>query len=348
MAAISAVDAPQDETSVRAAVVAAGRIWADSQQELVRLVVELDDSLEWALDGAPTCAHWVASALEVQVCTAREWLRIGRMLRELPATAQAFAERKLSYSKVRALTRVATPTNEAELCTIAARVPAGRLAHALAAWLIRHETPEQTEARQHAARGLQPRVEPDGMVATMIRLPPLEHGRLIAAIDAQVLARRPSCDASADARRRWPSLAQQRADALLHLATNGGGGVVGEVVVHVRGDGCTMDDGTPIADHSVASLLPTTFIRALIHDAERRPINASGRQRHPTTRQKRVVHERDRACVDCGSTDLLQYDHNPAYRHSRETTIDDLERRCANCHHARHNEAEREREERRL
>ena len=123
---------------------------------------------------------------------------------------------------------------------------------------------------------------------------------------------------------------------LLAVLTGGGSRVVTEVVVHVRGDGCTLDDGTPVAESAVARLLSEAFIRVLIHDAERRPINASGRRRHPTTRQKRVVRQRDGACVDCGSTDLLRYDHDPDYQQTHHTTIDELKLRCAPCHHKRH------------
>jgi hypothetical protein len=81
----------------------------------------------------------------------------------------------------------------------------------------------------------------------------------------------------------------------------------------------------------------------LIHDAEGRPINASGSHRHPTRRQKRVVKERDRVCVDCGSQDFLQYDHEPAYDVSHQTVVDQLVARCRRCHRARHR-AENERE----
>lgn len=96
------------------------------------------------------------------------------------------------------------------------------------------------------------------------------------------------------------SLAQQHTDAVAALVVEGGGGMEAEVVVHVRGDGCTLDDGTPLAGSVVERIAPSAFIRALIHDTEGRPVNASGRQRHPTSRQQRVVKERDRVCRDCG------------------------------------------------
>jgi hypothetical protein len=327
----------EETGSLRAEIVAVGANWSAAQRRLVRLVVELDESGEWALDGAPTCAHWVAAALGLEVCTAREWLRIGRVLAKLPEIDGAFDAGDLSYSKVRTLTRVATPENEAELLRIALRTPAGRLGHALASWLTRHETPEETEARQHAARSFSTRIDPDGMVAGFFRLAPLEAGRLVAAIDA--LVRRRAADASADASANggvWPSIAQQRADALVELATCGGAAVETEVVVHVRGDGCALDDGTPVADSVVERIAPASFLRALIHDAERRPINASGRHRHPTDRQKRVVKERDRVCVDCGGGELFEYDHEPDFEISQHTLVEELRLRCCTCHHDRH------------
>lgn len=151
-------------------------------------------------------------------------------------------------------------------------------------------------------------------------------------------------------RRRWqpdagddwvfPTLAQQRADAFVALFLGCDVAISTEVVIHVRGDGITFDDGTPTTSHAVLRQLDGSFIRLLLHDAERRPINASGKQRVATTRQKRVVMEaHGHECVDCQSTDLLELDHNPPYELTRRTVIDELEPRCAPCHRARHRHA---------
>ncbi len=131
-------------------------------------------------------------------------------------------------------------------------------------------------------------------------------------------------------------MAQQHADALTDLLTHGTGQTVTELVLHVRGDGCTLDDGTPIPSTVVERIAPEAFLRALVHDAEGRPVDASNRRRHPTTRQQRVVHERDRACVDCGEHHLLHYDHVPAYEQTHHTITTELELRCAPCHRRRH------------
>jgi 5-methylcytosine-specific restriction endonuclease McrA len=322
--------------SLRVAVLAAGERWSSGQRDLIRLVTALDISGEWAGDGAATCAHWIAERLDIETSTAREWLRIGRALKALDVLDDAFADGRLSYAKVRGLTRVATAANQAELCELALRVPASRLGHAVAAWLQHHESPAETEERHHAVRGLRWRLDIDGTGIAWLRLPPAELAVITSAVDAQVVRRRPD-DASADASYPpWPSIAQQRADALVNLVRNGGATTLTEVVMHVRGDGCTLDDGMPIADTVVERIAPDAFLRALIHDAERRPINASGRQRHPTARQRRVIRERDRHCVDCGATELLQYDHDPPYEQTRRTLVEEVKLRCAQCHHSRH------------
>ena len=141
---------------------------------------------------------------------------------------------------------------------------------------------------------------------------------------------------------RWPTIAQQRADALIEVVSAGGSPVETEIVMHVRGDGCALDDGTPIAGSVIERIAPASFLRVLIHDAERRPINASGRQRHPTARQRRVVKERDRVCVDCGSADWLQFDHDPDYEQSRRTLVEEGKLRCWICHRLRHARALRQ------
>lgn len=134
---------------------------------------------------------------------------------------------------------------------------------------------------------------------------------------------------------------QQRADALVDLVTGGGAKQTSEIIIHVRGDGCSLDDGTPLTTTVVERLAPNAFLRAMIHDADQRPVNASPRRR-PSDRQRRMVKERDRACVDCGSTELLEYDHAPDYETSRQTDVDELELRCAPCHHKRHEKQRQE------
>ncbi len=306
--------------------------WSTSQRTIIGLAADFADSGEWMATGAASAAHWIAAAADIEVCTAREWIRVGRRLRTLPVIADAFEANDLSYSKVRCLTRLATPMNEAQLVAIAATVAAGQLPRALAAWMHRTSDSAELERHQHEHRSISWRIEPDGVVTFTQRLPPLVAGAFISRLTTHVMTNRPAPTSIVD----WPTLGQQYADAFEHMLTEGGGRLLTELVIHVRADGATLDDGTPIPLSVVERIAPDAFIRALIHDAEGRPINASAKRRHPTTRQKRVVKERDQRCVDCGATTLLQYDHVPDYEQTKHTVVEELQLRCSPCHQKRH------------
>lgn len=328
------------EPTVQQEILQVGASWQTAQHRLLHLIVELDETGGWEGQGHPSCAHWVAAALDIEVCTAREWLRIGRALKRLPHVDAAL-EAGVSYSKVRALTRVASPANEQELLEIAYRTPAGNLAGALARWLAAHEDPQQTEARHRAARCLSSRLDPDGMISGRFRLPPLEGRALLRAVDETVrrsVPPDPDADAPADASAgRWPSLAQQRADALVALVAGGGTDFVTEIVISVGPDGGSFPDGTPIPWPVLERVAPESFVRALVHDAEGRPVNASSRRRHPSVRQRRVVDARHGGrCVICGSTDLVEYHHDPPFAQSGHTVVEEIEPRCYRCHRAAH------------
>ena len=313
-------------------VLAAGRVLHAGRVELLTALVPFDRDGRWAFSGARTCAHWIADRLGVHVGTAREWLRVAHALAVLPVVADAFAAGRLSYATVRTLTRVAVdhPDRERELLDLVADVAVSDVGRALADWCNPHEDPDPRDRRRKEQTRLRVRVEPDGMATLTLRAPALDVGRVHAAVDARVMQGIRWDDGG------FPPLGAQRALALIDVCTAGGATVDTEVIVHVRADGCTLHDGTPLADHAVAGLVDTAFIRALIHDTDGRPIDATGRRRHPSTRQARVVDERVPVCVDCGTRDLLEYDHDPDYAVTRRTVIDELTRRCAPCHRRRH------------
>ena len=270
--------------SVRSEFTRYGRRRSSSITQLIALSVELDDSGEWALDGSPTCAHWIAATLDIEIGTAREWLRIGRALAHLPMTTNAFTNRGLSF------TMRLTPAQAAVLTAAV------------------DEHVMRSDGREPA--------DPTDV------LDPTERGN--------------DATASRESHPRWASLAQQRVDALIDIISAGGTNVVTEVILHVRADGCTLDDGTSIGGSIVERIADASTLRAMIHDAESHPINVSGRHRHHTKRQKLVVKERDQRCVDCGSTDFLEHDHVPDFNHSKRTLVEETQLRCSRCHTARH------------
>jgi hypothetical protein len=343
--AIAAFDAGSDlagdEVRERVAAMAPGRLEAEvaalSQRlaagtyELLVLVGEVDARGSWAVWGALSCAAWLADIADIEVCTARTQVRVAKAMRDHPALDAAMRSGVVSYAKARVLAACLTVDNADALLAIAERTPAGRLGAAVAAWSQRHEDAHVIEARQQEARSVSWRTEPDGMVTITSRLTPVEAGAVCAQIDTRVMR----ADAPAGA-----SLAQQRADAFVATLT-GGGPVTAELVVHVRADGNTLADGTPLSDHAVAQLLPEAFVSLLIHDGQRQPIDASPRRRFPTRRQRRVLDQLQGQCQHpgCHATAFLQYDHIKPYTQDGPTVIANLQRLCGPHNRARHEPA---------
>lgn len=91
-----------------------------NQYRIVRLAAQYDSELDWFTDGYASPATGIAQTLDIHSSTAREWIRVGHALDELPLIDQAFSSDRLSYAKARILTRWATPDNERELLALAA------------------------------------------------------------------------------------------------------------------------------------------------------------------------------------------------------------------------------------
>lgn len=315
--------------------------------QIVTCAAAYDNSGRWAKSGHRNCANWISEQLDVCFGTAREWLRVGHVLAYLPSINESFASGVLSYSKVRMVTRIAGehPDRDEELRDLAEATPIRELAVKLAQWCDENEDEDEGDKRRRKETNLSCRIEPDGMGTIIMRLPAVEYAKVMAAIDSQVRSAKRMKDATGESAfshfndSRAP-LGRQRANALVKLTTDGGAKVRTEVIVHVRGDGTRLDNGVPINANLIAQLLPQSTIRAMIHDAESKPINVSGRHRHPTERQKLVVSEREPACA-CGSTVFLDCHHEPPFDESKRTVIDELEMKCGNCHRIRHQDERR-------
>lgn len=83
------------------------------------LIAEFDRRRAWGHEGLRSCAHWLNFRCGIAIGAAREKIRVGHALAHLPQTRAAFESGALSYSKARALTRVATEHNESSLLNIA-------------------------------------------------------------------------------------------------------------------------------------------------------------------------------------------------------------------------------------
>src|SRR4051794_18592349 len=92
----------------------AGHLAAATCRFLV-LLAEFDERRGWAGWELNSCAAWLSWKCQMSSGTAREHVRVARALPVLPVIRAEFAAGRLSYAKVRALTRIETPANEAGL-----------------------------------------------------------------------------------------------------------------------------------------------------------------------------------------------------------------------------------------
>ena len=90
-----------------------------AQYRFLKLLEEFDREQGWAGPGVRSLAHWLNWKCGLGDLVAREKVRVARALRELPLIDAAFERGEVSYSKVRAMTRAATPENETQLLNIA-------------------------------------------------------------------------------------------------------------------------------------------------------------------------------------------------------------------------------------
>jgi Domain of unknown function (DUF222) len=104
----------------------AGHLTAATCQFLL-LVADFDARNGWADWEMPSCAAWLSWKCQIASGTAREQVRVARSLATLPAITAEFAAGRLSYAKVRALTRIATAETEQDLLEMATPMTANQM-----------------------------------------------------------------------------------------------------------------------------------------------------------------------------------------------------------------------------
>ena len=148
---------------------------------LVCCIREFDEHRGWEAQGAKSCAHWLNWRVGMSLNAARERIRVGQALAELPEISEAFRLGEVSYSKARAMTRVATPETEEYLLEVA---KVGTASHVESlVWRFRRagraeDEVEQTNAQQKE-RYLRAYYDDDGMLVIEGRLPLLIPWRMV-------------------------------------------------------------------------------------------------------------------------------------------------------------------------
>jgi Domain of unknown function (DUF222) len=160
------------------------RISRQRPPRLLDLIREFDARAGWNT-GFRSCAAWLSWRVGLDLGAARERVRVARALATLPLLARALATAELSYAKVRALTRVATPETEELLLKVGRAGTAAHVERIVRGWRRVDRIAEAREtARRHAGRALHVYQDEDGMVTVRGRLEPEVGALLLQALTA--------------------------------------------------------------------------------------------------------------------------------------------------------------------
>jgi len=322
---------------------------------LLDLIREFDARLGWNA-GFRSCAAWLSWRVGLAPGAAREHVRVARALGTLPLLAQALARGELSYAKVRALTRVATPETEERLLAVGRAGTAEHVERIVRGWRrVDRQAEARETARQHASRALYVYPDSDGTVLVRGRLTP-EVGALL--VQALAAARETLYQQARGKEREAdpPTMVQQQADALVLLAETalhhgidpGAPGERYQVVVH--GDAevladpdepgqSVLEDGARVPAGTSQRLACDASRVVMRHGRDGRVVEVDARTRTIPPALRRALHHRDRGCrfPGCGVR-IGQGHHIRHWAQGGPTTLSNLALLCRRHHRAVHEE----------
>ena len=333
----------------------------------LELVAEFDRREGWAQHGLASCAQWLSWQCGIGRVAATEKVRAARALESLPKISAAFGEGRLSYSKVRALTRVATAETEDTLLHIALNGTAAHVERTVRGFrrVKRDLERDEAEAMQERRHLLCWR-EADGGVTLQARLTPEVGELLFKALDAaqaqleerseEAVKTEPPIPVRGDVSAETPSpgFGQRRADAFEHmvqqfLAGSGSGSSAGahEVVVHIAHDalcdvpessGAELDNGRPVAVETARRLGCDGALVGVVEGAKGEPLAVGRRTRAVPPAIRRALRVRDGGCrfPGCDRSRYVQAHHIKHWADGGETALDNLVTLCSFHHRLVH------------
>jgi hypothetical protein len=332
------------------------RLHSETYRLLV-LVREFDDRFGWAKWSFPNCSEWLAWRCGLSLSAAREKLRTAHALRGLPAIADAFSMGRLSYSKVRALTRVANAQDEDLLLAYAQNATAIQVEERCRQ--IRNVKPESTDDARRAfdRRSLTVLRNLDAGTVIITLEVPVEDGELVSkAIDRAVQ----SGEGDLGPEFKSSGWRAQQADAWMAIAKSylsgitsqpgarGGRGSTADhyqVVVHV--DQAALRGGVSHQTSAARADLPIETIKRLTcdgsvirvtEDQNGKPLDVGRKRRTVSQAIKRALWSRDRGCSfpGCERTHFVDAHHIRHWADGGETGLENLTLLCTQHHRLLH------------
>ncbi len=321
--------------------------------ELLVLMRRFEASGGWN-NGFLSVAHWLNWRTGLDLGAAREKVRVARALADLPLLSAAMQHGQLSYSKVRALTQVATPDNERRLLDFARCGTASHVERLVRAWRRVDRVAEaKDEQRRHETRELRTWIDDDGMVVIRGRLSPEVGAVVVRALEAASERLRQDA-AETDPAAEEVTTGQRRADALglvaeSALAANFDRGTAGDryqVVLHVdegvlESDDAlgqsALEDGPHVSAETSRRIACDAAKVVLCHGRDGQVLDVGRKTRTVPPALRRALAARDRRCRFPGcSARHCDAHHIRHWAKGGATRLDNLLLLCRRHHRAIH------------
>ena len=328
-----------------------------AESRLLTLIREFDEKEYWAQQGLCSCAHWLNFKCGIGMNAAREKVRVAHALAKLPKISKSFAEGALSYSKVRAISRIADESNEDYLLMLARHGTAHHVEKAVSKYRVAKRLQDAEFANeQYNNREVTHYYDHDGCLVIKARLP-AEQGALVVkalemAMDAEFAERSPddvsavtSSATSEDNGEPLP-IAARRADALADIAetymnNNESSGSTADryqVVIHVEGESSSIEDGPHVTAVTSRRIACDCTVVAIKEDENGEPLSIGRRSRSIPPPMRRALRARDKGCrfPGCTNTRFVDGHHIEHWADGGETSLDNLVLLCRHHHHLVH------------
>jgi len=313
----------------------------------LELIAEFDRRRGWAEWGVKSCAHWLNWKCGLALGAAREKLRTAHALRQLPQIAGAMAQGRISFSKVRAMTRVAEPATEDYLLDVALNGTANQVEKLVRSY--RRATEAQELSREEAQQRNQSLWwfhEPDGSLTIKGRLPAEVGALFIKALQAAEDSI-PRKDVSAETfSDTCLTTGERRVGALSRIAESFfatgdqelAGAERNQIVIHVgvetlkddHAGRCELEQGPAVAAETARRLSCDASLIAIIENEKGEPLNVGRRTRTIPPAIRRALNSRDRGCrfPGCTFTRYVDGHHVTHWAHGGETKLSNLVTLC--------------------
>jgi hypothetical protein len=216
---------------------------------------EFDQQQLWELDGICSCAHWLNWKCGIGMNAGREKVRVANALGDLPKISAAFRNGEISFSKVRAITRVATQENQDLMLQIARHGTAHHVESVVSGYRrAQRLNDDKIAEKQYNTRSFDYHWDEDGALVISGRLPAEVGAMLLKAIESAVDAAEPETDVTAVT---WKPITVRRADALAEIAesylesgpASSSSADRYQVMVHVNAEALESGDANETSSH---------------------------------------------------------------------------------------------------